>query len=93
MREGLSARLGALSQPAIVQVYRVSAPRGASPPGRTPRRTRIVGPSPRVAIAVLVGPESVAMPAVGKAEADDGGPRCGLHERFRLRRDEHAARR
>src|SRR6185503_5483069 len=52
----LAAHLGAVSQPAIVQVKRVSVPRGASPPGRTPRRTSTAGVVVCVASAVLARP-------------------------------------
>jgi hypothetical protein len=45
VQEGDAAFLGPLAgtQPAIVHVKRVSLSLGASPPGRTPRRTSTVG--------------------------------------------------
>ena len=49
-------RRGLANQPAIVQVKRVSLPRGARPPGRIPRRTRIVAAAERVARAVRARP-------------------------------------
>ena len=85
VREGLTARLGRASQPAIVQVYRVSAPRGASPPGRTPRRTRIVGPSRGSRSPSCVGPspsrcqrsgrprQTTAVPAAASTSAAGSG--------------------
>ena len=88
VREGLSARLGALSARNRPRVPRVGSPRReatgadtAADEDRRPVRARRDRRSRR--------PEAVAMPAVGQAEADDGGPRCGPHERVRLGRDEH----
>ena len=48
--------VGRSGQPAIVQVKRVSLPRGARPPGRTPRRTSTAGVVVWVASAVRARP-------------------------------------
>ena len=77
-----------MSQPAIVQVKRVSVPRGASPPGRTPRRTSTAGVGGLRRERRPGAAETLASPAVGQADDDRAGSRRHVDEGFRVRLDQ-----